>query len=77
MAKEETQQAQDRATGRRWRDAADSAQNGDPYAGIALGDGDDTGAAGSRVEGAVDAATGPGQSEGEHMSKLLSCICVA
>ncbi|KAK9848677.1 hypothetical protein WJX84_000423 [Apatococcus fuscideae] len=60
VAKEETQQAQDKATGRRWRDAANEPQNGDPYAGIALGYGADTGAAGSSEDDANGAGTGSG-----------------
>lgn len=59
------QQAQDKATGRRWRDAANDPQNGDPYAGIALGYGDDKGAASSSGDDAGVDVTGAGRYEGQ------------
>ena len=65
VAKEETQQAQDKATGRRWHDAAKDPQNGNPYAGIALGYGDGTGAASSSGDDAGGDASGAGRYEGQ------------
>ncbi len=70
MAKEETQQAQDKATGKRWRSAAGDPQGGDPYAGIALGYGDDPDAATSGDE--EEAHAGSGHQEGA--SLILSVI---